>query len=158
MKGLLRKLRGMFGLGAVWAVIWTPIGAGIFVIQSLARGWGLPPLDLLVPILLGGAKSGFLAGFLFAGARGFAYRRRAFADLRPGTIGAIGAGAGMLLPTGTMLAASLAGSFAPPAPVIALALGFGGALGAATAIGSLKLAQAAPTEVGSGDSGNALKP
>jgi hypothetical protein len=152
MKHLLRRLRGMLGLGATWAVIWTPIGAGIFAIQFLTRGQGFPPLELLVPVLLDGARNGFLGGFLFAAGLGFAYRSRTFADLRPRVIGAIGALAGMLLPAGTMLAAAMSGSIAPPALIVGLALGFGGALGAATAIGSLKLAQAAPTEVGSGDS------
>ena len=148
----------MFGLGALWAAIWTPIGAGILVIQSLAGGSGLPPWSLFVPILLAGAKNGFLAGFLFAGGLGLAYRSRTFADLRPGVIGAIGAAAGMLLPAGAMMAASLSDHFAPPALIVALLLGFGGALGAATAVGSLRMAQAAPPELESGSSGRALEP
>jgi hypothetical protein len=148
----------MVGLGAVWAVIWTPIGAGIFLLQYLAKGWGLPPWEMLAPILLDGAKNGFLAGFLFAGGLGLAYRSRTFADLRPGVIGAIGAVAGMLLPAATMMAASRNGWFTTPVLAIALALAFGGALGAATAIGSLKMAQAAPPEVGSGAPDRELKP
>jgi hypothetical protein len=64
---LLRRLRGMCGLGAVLAAIWAPIGAGVFAISYLMRGWGVPPLEDFVLILLDGARNGFLGGFLFAG-------------------------------------------------------------------------------------------
>lgn len=157
MKKLLRKLRGMFGLGAIWAVIWTPIGLGIVLVQMRVAGLWPPPQGILLPLTLSGAKNGFLAGFLFAGALGLVYRRRDFAALRAGPMGVIGGLVGMLLPAGTMIATALAGSFVPPPLTVAMALGFGGALGAATAIGSLKLAQAAPTELGAG-SVEALKP
>jgi len=141
----------MFGLGVVWAAIWTPIGAGIVSVRHLARGLGFPPWSLLVPVLLDGVRNGFLAGFLFGGGLALAYRSRTFADLRPGVIGVIGAVAGMLLPAGTLMSMSMKGYLAGSAPAVLLILGFAGALGAATAVGSLRMARAAPPEVGSGD-------
>lgn len=158
MKRLLRRLRGMFGLGGFWAAIWAPIGAGIFVIQSLARGSGVPPWDVLVPLLFAGARNGFLGGFLFAGGLALAYRSRTFADLRPGVLGAIGAVAGMLLPAGSLISISMKGYLPLAWPAFALIFGFAGALGAATAVGSLRMAQAAPPELESGSSNRALEP
>ena len=147
MKGLLRRLRAMIGLGVAWAVVWTPIGIGMSVAQWLAGGFGLPPLELVATLVLSGVKNGFIAGFLFSGGLGLVCRNRTFDQLRPEVVCAIGAVAGTLLPAATMVSVAMAGYFVPPPIAIALALGFGGALGAATAIGSLKVAQAAPAEL-----------
>lgn len=147
----------MLGLGAIWAVIWTPIGLGIVLTQMRVAGLWPPPEGILLPLALSGARNGFLAGFLFAAGLGLAYRRRDFAELRPAATGLIGAIAGMLLPAFAMVAIARSGSFVPPPLTVAMSLGFGGALGAATAVGSLKLAQAAPSEL-EADSGHELNP
>lgn len=147
MKGLLRKLRGMVGLGVIWAALWTPIGVGIVALQWLVSGYGLPPLDLVALLVVSGAKNGFLAGAVFAGGLGLAYRSRGFADLSPGVLGLLGGAAGMMLPAGAMIATAVTGYFAPSMLTVVMSLGLGGALGAVTAVGSLKMAQAAPREL-----------
>jgi hypothetical protein len=78
----------------------------------LASGFGPPPLDLLLVLVLSGARNGFLAGFLFAAGLGLLYRSRGFADLRPMGMGIIGAVAGMLLPAGAIISAVV--SACPP--------------------------------------------
>lgn len=157
MRRLLRRLRGMLGLGLVWAVVWTPTGAGIFIVQYLATGSGFPPWSLLAPILLTGARDGFLAGFLFAGGMSLAFRNRTVAELRPVPFGVIGALAGMVLPLMAIATAGMAAYLLTTRVVVAM-FGFAGVLGAATAIGSLKLAQAAPPGIEDGDPRRILEP
>ena len=149
LKEIFRRLRGMVGLGVLWALVWTPIGLGVTLVQFLVSGYGLPPGGLLAALVVSGARNGFLAGFLFAGGLGVAYRGRGFADLTPGALAVIGAAAGMLLPAGTMVSVALSG-FPLPAWIMAGIVAFGGGLGAATGVASLKLAQAAPPEVTAG--------
>jgi hypothetical protein len=157
LNAIFRRLRAMVGLGALWALVWTPIGLGITLIQFLTSGFGLPPAELIVALAVSGARNGFLAGFLFAGGLGIAYRGRGFADLSPKAFAAIGAVAGMLLPAGTMLSLALSG-WVPPVWAMTGIVAFGGGLGAATAVASLKLAQAAPTEIGAAASPPGLEP
>ena len=148
---ILRKLRGMFGIGVFWAVVWAPIGLAMATIQLLSSGFGLPPVELAVGLLMSGLMNGFATGFLFSGGLGFVYRRRSFADIRPSVIAGIGALAGVIPPLGTMSVTLAWGAFSIPLVAIMIAIGFGGSLGAATALGALKLAQAAPDSVGGGD-------
>ena len=144
MATLLRKLRGMVGIGALWAAVWAPLGLGIATAQLLSSGFGLPPADLVLALLVSGLQNGFAAGFLFSGGLGLVYRHRSFDDIRLGAAGAVGAVAGILVPAGSIAVMAMSGFALIQAWSVFTALAFGGAVGAATAIGSLKVAQAAP--------------
>ena len=151
MSGWLRRLRGMCGLGALWGALWAPIGVAMTLVQLMLVGYGWPSWSLLGFLLLDGVRNGFIAGFLFAGGLGVAFRDKSFADLRTGAIAAVGALAGVVLPAGSMAGMAAAGYFVPAPITVALTLLFGAGMGAATAVGSLKIAQAAPDRVAPGD-------
>lgn len=148
---ILRKLRGMFGIGVFWAVVWAPIGLAMATIQLFTSGFGLPTAALAVGVLKSGLMNGFATGFLFSGGLSLVYRRRSFADIRPSVIAGIGALAGAIPPLGVMSVTLAWSAFSIPLAAIVMAIGFGGSLGAATALGALKLAQAAPPPVGGAD-------
>jgi hypothetical protein len=68
MRGLLRRLRGLLGVGVTWGALWGGIGAGIGVIVSLATGqpWALSVVDWALGMCLYGLVSGFGFGALLA--------------------------------------------------------------------------------------------
>jgi len=76
----LRRLCGLLGIAAVWAVLWIPLGWAAGIVDALARGRSLNggsfPADI-VPLASIGAVCGFLFGLVFS----IAERRRAFETL-----------------------------------------------------------------------------
>jgi hypothetical protein len=120
-------------------------------VQLLSSGFGLPPVELAVGLLTSGLMNGFATGFLFSGGLSLVYRRRSFADIRPSVIAGIGALAGMIPPLAAMSLTLAWTAFSIPLLAIVMAIGFGGSLGAATALGALKLAQSAPASIGGRD-------
>ena len=66
MRGLLRRLRGLLGVGVTWGAMWGVIGAGIGVIVSLATGqpWAWSVFDWSLGMGLYGLVSGFGFGAL----------------------------------------------------------------------------------------------
>ena len=70
MKAVLRKLRGLLGVGATWGALWGLIGAGVGVVIGLVRPevWSLtnPIIEWAVGIGLYGFVSGVGFGTLLA--------------------------------------------------------------------------------------------
>ena len=127
MKRLLRRLRGVVGIGLTWAVGWGLVG-GILT----AALWAFRPQDFDTGenVMMGAAlfaMAGFLCGSAFSLLFALAERRRAVNDLsvlRAAVWGGIGAAA---LPILTTMNDSMAILFAP--------------LGAAFAAGAVALAK-----------------
>ncbi len=133
MKQLFKRLRATVFMGAAWALAWAPIGvlAGLMIDPdgSMDEMW-----------FLVGAYPGFIAGVLFSvalwGARGY-LRLEALSVKRMGAWGAV---------VGLAVGVSpfMLGSANASVPLWLLAGGFAAAttlLGAASAAGSLRLAQ-----------------
>jgi hypothetical protein len=68
MRGLLRQLRGLLGVGMTWGVMWGVIGAGIGVMVSVATGqpWTWSVFDWSIGMGLYGLVSGFGFGALLS--------------------------------------------------------------------------------------------
>jgi hypothetical protein len=145
----------MFGIGVLWAAIWAPLGLVLTTIQFLAVGVGLPPVNFVVPLLISGLLNGFATGFLFSGALSLLYRRRTFDQIRVPAVGLVGALVGVILPAATILPLVIGQGMLVPIWSLLIAATFSGGLGAATAVGLLKVAQAAPDRLdGASDSPN----
>jgi hypothetical protein len=100
MKKLLRWLRGAFGIGVTWAVLWIVIGALLFLVIRIFRpesiGFGEGPAKALAILAL----VGLLSGLGFAGFLSVAERRRTLRELslvRVGLWGLLGSAAIPLL-------------------------------------------------------------
>jgi len=142
---LLRRIRGAVGNGVVWAGAW--IVAKVALLGAAAVAFGFTPPWAVWPSVVGSAAAtGFISGVLFSGALALVNRRRSLSEIRPFRAGLIGLAAGTTPPV-VQLAMAAALGFALPPSAIALSLGIGlvvgGGLGAATAVGSLRLAQSA---------------
>jgi len=141
MMGLLRKFRALIGNGVVWAVAWM-FGSVLFtIVPALLGGIGLPT-GVIGAILANSALFGFLSGSVFSVVLGIAYRNRLLGDIRPASMGVLGAVAGMAIPMGLMAIAASAGNPIPMFAVVPFLLTSGG-LGCATSVGSLRLAKVA---------------
>ena len=140
MRSLLRKLRGLLGMGVTWAVAWVPLTVGIGVIERLVAGSTLPTVAELLAAAVTGLQSGFIAGVLFGAGLGLVYGNRVLGKLRPGSMGVLGGVGGILLAAVTLGPAAVAGAL--PATAVILVTTYCGIFGAASAVGSVKLAQA----------------
>jgi hypothetical protein len=149
MRQLLRRLRGMVGNGLVWALAWVLGTLAFMVVPMLVAGGGVP-FQFIGTILGIEALVGFASGTLFSVVLGVAYRNRVLEDIRPFSLGILGAAAGLIIPVGSF--AILAGSgFLLPASALVSNLLLASGLGWTTSVGSLKLAQLAPPEALRGD-------
>ena len=148
VRSIPRKLRGLLGMGVVWALAWVPLTVGIGVIERLVAGSGLPTLAELFTYAATGLQSGFIAGVLFGAGLSLVYGNRLLRKLRPGSMGVLGGVGGVLLAVATLGPAVVAGML-PPIPAI-LVTTYCGIFGAASAVGSVKLAQANKGQLKSG--------
>src|SRR5262245_61158805 len=99
MRNLLRRLRGMLGLGAAWALGWVPVGA-LFG-RWMFLTWPFP-FDLsLTDSVIAGAKifgaMGFAGGGIFSGALRLSEGRRNFEQLAIPRFAGLGAVGGFVL-------------------------------------------------------------
>lgn len=136
----LRKLKAVVGNGLVWAVPWM-LGTLAFTVFPIVV-WGMPISPALVlAMVLNGGLIGFATGAVFSMVLGVAYRNRLLTDIRGGSIGVLGAAAGMFLPVGFWALTVAAGN---PFPAFAAlpSIIMSGGIGWATAVGSLRLAKA----------------
>src|SRR5687767_3141106 len=122
-----RRIRGIVGMGLVWAVAWGIVGGVIEGILNFLPGSDLLfGIDMLPPAL---GMVGFLAGAVFSLVLWAAEGRRKFDELSPGRFSFWGAAGGVLL--GGVLGAALV-----VLPIIV-------ALSAGSAFGTLALARRA---------------
>jgi hypothetical protein len=126
MNRLLRRLRGVVGIGLTWGVGWALFGALLTLILRVLRPEDVDPgeNELVAAAVFG--MAGFLCGAAFGLLLAVAERRRAVADLsvpRAAVWGAVGAAAMPLLtamPDGmAILFAPLGGVFAAGAVALA---------------------------------------
>lgn len=141
MRGILRKLRGALGTAVTWALGW---GLGAFALVSvgfLLFGKGVFFWDTVRPITILAGLSGFIGGTVFSTALATIHARRRISELSPLRMALWGAGAGLLVPLGVLGVSLVAGVPLHADVVAGMVVGIGG-LGAATAAGTVKLAQA----------------
>ena len=134
MKGWLRRIRGVIGMGLTWAVAWALVGVLIGLAWTLGvpMEWFVEVFDAPLPAL---AVPGFFAGAVFSTVLGIAGRRRRFDELSLPRFAAWGAVGGVLL---TLPIVAMA---AVPGAVMAVAVGTVTLLSAGSAAGSLVLAR-----------------
>jgi hypothetical protein len=94
------------------------------------------------PVIAVVAGSGLVAGTIFSVVLGTVYRNRRIGDLSPGRMALWGAGAALLLPAG-LLGLGVAAGMPAGVDLVGITLGSVIVLGAGTAGGTIKLAQAA---------------
>ncbi len=146
MRPILRKLRGALGTAVTWAVGWAVSGLVLFSLPLWL--WGNRGFfwDTLRPLTVLAAFSGFTIGMVFSVVLGTVHRRRRLSELRPLRMALWGAGAGVLVPLALIGIGAAGGVGVRPEAVAAVLLCLGG-LGAVTAGGTIKLAQAADREL-----------
>jgi ABC-type Na+ efflux pump permease subunit len=147
MRVFLRRVRGIFGMALTWSGVWAGAGAIFGVLHMYLRSLLQPELSFGdgagVMALLGFIQFGvygFAIGSLFAAVLAIAERRRRLEQLNTWRIAVWGGIAGTLVPLAHIVAVRL---------VEGVMLGDGiqvtfvsAALGAASAAGALKIAQA----------------
>jgi hypothetical protein len=144
MWNVLRRLRGVVGNAVLWGAAWSvatiPV-LGILQLLGLGEMFGVLALAPRIAATLMGM--GFVAGGVFSTYLALAPDKR-LADLDLRAVGALGGlFAGALVPIFGFLPA-LASILGAPFPLaVAGAVGIAGLLGAATAVGSVKVAQTA---------------
>jgi hypothetical protein len=99
MNGLLRRVRGAIGLGAVWSLPWAATYAAMGMLYYFLVPWR-PPQPETLPSWVGvgaaaGALLGFVTGAIFSGILALAERRGAIATLKPWRVALWGGAAGM---------------------------------------------------------------
>lgn len=108
MKGWMKRVRGVIGMGLVWAIGWAIAGLMIGVASKLLPGlpWDsfFSVFDAPLPAL---AVPGFFGGVLFSIVLGVAARRRRFDELSLPRFAAWGAVGGLLL---SLVPAALVGA------------------------------------------------
>lgn len=137
---MLRKLRGALVTALTWAIGW-----GIIALAAMGALWLIDPweqrfLGTAGPVTLMVGLSGLIAGFVFAVVLGSVYRRRSLADLSASTMSLWGAGAALLVPL-ALLGTGLSHGVGLNTEAIVTALVAIAGVGAATAGGTIKLAQ-----------------
>lgn len=90
MKGLLRRVRGILGTAATWAVAWMGLGAGIGALVGY-------DLSFLFQLAMNNSVAGFLAGAGFAVILSVAERNHRLEDLSLRRVALWGAGGGLLV-------------------------------------------------------------
>jgi hypothetical protein len=98
MRSLIRRIRGLLGLGVFSAMTWALFGAAlgtvIFLLDPASVDAGEGPLWIAYYLGRTGFVAGVAAGALIAAIE----RRKALFDVRMGTVVAVGAVAGAALP------------------------------------------------------------
>ena len=152
MKLWLRRLRGVFGIGAVWGVAGTAYGALSALLAKVLGGVspGVPLYELVLEVGLGAGAVGFVLGSGFAGVLTLIEGRRPFEQLSLARAAAWAAMVGATLPFAYLLV-----FFGPEGVALSLTTALStvigasvscGALGGALAAGTVALARRAPPE------------
>ena len=91
MKQWLKRARGAFGMGVIWAVVWAPVAV-------LIGTQIIDPTDAMDEMWwMVGAIPGFLSGVVFSAVLSRVARRQRIDDLSVARVGAWGALAGLLV-------------------------------------------------------------
>jgi hypothetical protein len=90
MKGLLRRVRGIIGTAATWAIAWMGLGAGIGALVGY-------DLSFLLRMAMNNSVAGLVAGASFAVILSVAERNHSLEDLSLGRVALWGTGGGLLL-------------------------------------------------------------
>jgi len=145
----LQKIRGILGLGTLWGLAGSVIGAIAGIIARLSGG--LPPGDYLIDWILGAGGLGFVLGAGFAGVLTMMEGHRTLEELSPGRAARWGALAGASLPALWFLlfAGPLRSVLSIPEmiPVLIGAVGAYGALSAGLASATVWVAQRTPSQL-----------
>ena len=114
MVKLMRRLRGLLGVGVTWGTLWAGIGAGIGLLVGMASpevwGWTNPILDYAIGIGVYGFFSGVGFGTLLSIGEG----RRTLLELSLLKVGVFGVLGAVLIP----LAFGMLGTFAAGTTVV----------------------------------------
>ena len=94
MKKWLKRIRGAFGMGLVWAVAWSGVGAILGLVVGVMNG---APFDGLATVVFGYATMGFVGGVAFSTVLVIVEGRRRFDELSPPRFAGWGAVGGGLL-------------------------------------------------------------
>jgi hypothetical protein len=118
------------------------VGAGFLLFgENLAVLW-----DVITPITVLAGASGLVGGVVFSIALGTVHSRRRLSELSPLRMALWGAGAGLLVPMALLGVGLVAGVPLGANVILGMAAVIGG-FGAATAGGTIKLAQMADREL-----------
>lgn len=146
MTNLFRRVRGAIGNAVVWGLAWC---AGTFALLGTLHLTGFasfPFWAFAIPAAKALAVMGFLSGGAFSVYLSFAGRRKSLSQLSAPLFGlgggVIGATAVPIIAFG---GAVLLGGGVPPIQLLALVGTLGGGFGAATAYGTIRIAQGALT-------------
>ena len=145
MKDLVRKLRGLTGLGLTWGAAWGAIGAGIGLVLGELSPWLWTAGNPVVEWTLGMGAYGFVSGVAFGKLLWFLEgRRTSVSELPLGRTAVWGVLGGSFVP----LLFGLGGFFEPgtTAGDVAGAMLVTSALGGLFAAGSVALARRAEVE------------
>jgi hypothetical protein len=137
----LRIIRGMAGTGVVWAGLWAVGGLAFRLGVSFVAGI---PLIAFLPAVIGWAFSGFLAGAGFAAVLATMERKTVLEDLSLIRVGAWGATGAFLASFLVMIMMGIIGFIGIEWALFQGAVA--GFLGAASAVGTTKLAKAVPDD------------
>ena len=98
MQTLLRRMRGLLGLGIFSAAAWAAVGVGIIAVISVVDPPSIGPGEgpLWAAFVFG--RAGFVAGVMAGAVLAFAERHRRLADLTLPRVALWGAIGGLLLP------------------------------------------------------------
>ena len=159
MRPILRKLRGALGTALTWAVGWAVGGFALATFLYVAVSpAGLPFWEFALGAAFGFGRLGLMSGALFSGALAIIHGRRTLGELKPAWAGLWGGLAAFLISTGMLTIAIATTGLAPLSLSSLEVVGFTaatglvyGGIGAATAVGTIMLAQGGRKEIESSD-------
>lgn len=127
MNRLLKRIRGVLGTAATWALAWVGLGAGI----GALAGYNL---SVLIQMALNSSVAGFIAGASFAVILSVAERNQSLEDLSLRRVALWGAVGGLLLSVIPM-------AFGVPVAYLLGPLVINAGIGAGMASGSIVIAR-----------------
>ena len=157
MRPILRKLRGALGTALTWGVGWAVGGFALSTFLYVMSSWPdeFPFWEFAPVVTFRFGLYGLMSGALFSGALAIIHRRRTLGELKPAWVGLWGGLAGFLTSMGVLGVAVAAGAVIPLSleivGLIVLAASIYGGVGAATAVGTIMLAQEGAKEIESSD-------
>jgi hypothetical protein len=145
MQNVLKKLRGILGIGITWAIAWSVLGALLATVQALILASSYPQVRgalsgaiALNAIFIG--VYGFLTGSLSGAILSIAERRRTIAQLTTRRFALWGGIAGAAIPAANLLLIRiLGGGFPNGGAIVTVASSL---LGAISAAALLRIARA----------------
>ena len=158
MRPILRKLRGALGTALTWAVGWAVLGFSFFTFASVMASLPdeFPFWEYALSVAFTWALNGLVGGALFSGALAIIHRRRTLGELKPAWVGLWGGLAGVLISMPLIASVVAAGpdlgvGTLETAGMIVFGASVYGGIGAATAAGTVLLAQKGTKEIESSD-------